>query len=192
MTVTDGFNTATYTVNVIVRPNDHLPVVDAGEDIGATQGDTVRLDGTVSDQDRSDTVISEWTQISGTLIAIDDPTNPVLEFTAPTVTVVTTLVFQLVGIGDSNTVTDSVNVVVKTHNQELELLVAPEDQTVYSGNKVTLESAGFDNDDDITYQRTQTSGAEITLNNADKRTVTFTAPEVEGCIVLRLTLSAGG
>ena len=194
LSVTDGFNTGTDTVRVIVEANNYLPVVNAGEDQRVTQGDTVTLEGMVSDQDGIDSVSLEWTQIRGNTINIENPTEPTLTFVAPMVNSETTLIFQLSGTDSSNTVSDNVNVVVKPTNSALSILTFPEDQTVYAGSTVSLSATVEDNDDPIRYEWSQQSGwRDITILDLDRADASFIAPETsrEENIVVRLSVYAG-
>ena len=191
LTVTDGFNTDTDVVHIIVEANDYLPVVNAGEDQRVTQGDTVTLNGMVSDQDGIDSVSLEWSQIRGNMVNIDDSTNPILTFVAPVVNSETTLTFKLSGTDSSNTITDNVNVVVKPTNSALEIITFPEDQTVYAGIMVNLSAIVEDNDDSIRYEWIQQSGYRITILDSDSPDASFIAPQTKGEIVVRLTAYAG-
>ena len=193
LSVTDGFNTDTDTMHVTVEANNYVPVVNAGEDQRVTQGDTVTLEGMVSDQDGIDSVSLEWSQIRGNTINIDDPTNPILTFVAPVVNSETTFTFKLSGTDSSNTITDNVNVVVKPTNSALNILSFPEDQTVYAGITVNLSAIAEDNDDTITYEWSQQSGYYITILDSDRADASFVAPETnrERDVVVRLTVYAG-
>jgi len=66
-------------------------------------------------------------------------------------------------------------------------------QTVSPGATVTLDgSASFDrNGDPLNFAWTQVSGASVTLNEADTAMPTFVAPDQDGVLVFRLTVSNG-
>jgi hypothetical protein len=115
LTVSDGKGSAvTDSVDVLVRGDNQPPVADAGSDLTVNEGtDEVMLNGTGStDPDAGDTLSYLWTQTAGPTVSLDDPAavNPI--FTAPVVSVDTTLSFELtVSDGIANS-TDSVTVAV--------------------------------------------------------------------------------
>ena len=191
--VTDGFNTASDTVTITVRANDYLPVVNVGNDIRTTQGNTVVIRGTVSDQDGADTVTSEWTQTQGTMISIDNPTNTTLTFTAPAVTSSDTLTFKLTGMDGLNTVSDYIDVVVEPANRPVSITSFPEDQTVTSWKTVVLSATAVDDDDSVRYKWTYVSGPQVNILNSNTAEASFNTPHVnsEQDIVIRLKVTAG-
>ena len=191
--VTDGFNTASDTVTIIVRANDYLPVVNAGNDIRTTQGNTVVINGMVRDRDGADTVTSEWTQTRGTMISIDDPTNTKLTFTAPAVNSETTLTFKLTGMDGLNTVSDYIDVVVEPANRPVSITSFPEDQTVASWKTVVLSATAIDDDDSVRYKWTHVSGPRVNILNSNTAEASFNTPNVssEQDIVIRLKVTAG-
>ncbi|WP_372811035.1 Ig-like domain-containing protein [Litorivivens sp.] len=83
VTVTDpagAFSTASAVVRIEV-PNN-VPVVDAGEDQVANEGDSVQLFGSASDPD-GEALTIQWTTVAGSPIVFDDPFRLNPRFVAP-------------------------------------------------------------------------------------------------------------
>ncbi|UUN14636.1 MULTISPECIES: S8 family serine peptidase [Idiomarina] len=107
-TYTTGPITAACVVQAQLQFNE-APQCDAGDDTDANAGDRVSIEGTGSDD--MEIVSWLWEQISGPEVVILDPASPTLEFDAPDVTEVTTLVFRLtVTDNEGKTATDEVTV----------------------------------------------------------------------------------
>lgn len=104
LTVSDGLDSTTDMVNVIVENINHSPIANAGEDQTKDEGSLVTLDGTKSSDPDNDTLTFTWSQISGTGVTLSDTRNSTPTFEAPAVTPGgETLVFQLIvndGVSD--------------------------------------------------------------------------------------------
>ena len=119
LTVSDGIDSVTDTVNVFVENVNHRPSANAGPDRTKDEGSLVTLNGTGSNDPDGDALNYAWTQISGPLVALSDANTANPSFTAPAVGPGgATLVFQLVvddglgGISDP----DEVNITVQNIN----------------------------------------------------------------------------
>jgi len=171
----------------------------AGPDQTVTSGTKVTLDGSGSKAADASTTITDylWTQISGTpTVSLDGADQVSASFTAPTVTAVTQLVFQLT-ITDSKNKKYSDNVVV-TVNPPLADNLPPvakatvSSSTVVSGSNVELDgSASNDPDGNITkYSWVQTTNvAGINLNGANQSKASFVAPTVTANTLLTFELT---
>jgi hypothetical protein len=112
LAVSDGTNTATDTVTITVAPAINTPpTVDAGPAQTVTSGDTVVLTGTVSDAEQ-DSLTYAWTRTAGPSFTLTGANTSTLSFVAPTVTKATTIRFQLTVSDGTNTVSDTVIVVI--------------------------------------------------------------------------------
>ena len=72
---------------------------------------------------------------------------------------------------------------------------AGDDQTVAEGDSVALDASGSSDadSDDLSYDWTQTDGADVTLTDADTATPSFTAPDVDAdeTLTFEVTVSDG-
>jgi hypothetical protein len=85
LSVNDGIDTSTDTVNVIVENVNHVPVANAGIDQTADEGTIVLLDGSASRDPDQDPLTYTWTQVDGTPVVLSDASSPTPAFTAPEV-----------------------------------------------------------------------------------------------------------
>ncbi|MBF0219701.1 MAG: hypothetical protein HQL49_09255 [Gammaproteobacteria bacterium] len=182
--------TATDTVTVTLYPGENsLPVAVAGEDVAAISGDVVILDGSAS-SDTDGTIVSySWTQILGVdakasdKVEILDATKAVAAITAPVAPAGTTLIliFELTITDDRGGVaTDRVIVTAADVANALPLVDAGVDQKVTAGAAVVLKGLAADTDGTIaTTTWKQIAGTAVTLSDATKAEVKFTAPIVK-------------
>ena len=170
--------------NNAAAPNQ-VPVADAGADALADEGTTVVLDGSGSADPDGAIAAYQWSQTSGTDVALTGADTASASFTAPAAAAAGILVFQLtVTDDDGATDTDSVTitvVAVAPPNQP-PVADAGTDQFVDEGVVVTLDGGGSaDPDDGIAgYQWNQTGGPVVVLAGADTAVATFTAPSGGG------------
>lgn len=105
LTVTDGIESVTDTVNVLVENVNHPPVANAGTDLIRNEGNTVVLNGASSSDADGDAITYTWTQLEGVPVTLSDNAGQTPSFIAPLVGPEgATLVFQLVvndGLADS-------------------------------------------------------------------------------------------
>jgi hypothetical protein len=121
------------------------------------------------------------TQTSGPSVTLDDPTAESPSFTAPVTATEEALVFELIvtnSEGVSST-PDSVTITVKP--APLPIADAGPDQTVDSGDTVTLDGhrSSDPSGGTLTYKWTQISGPKVSLDDPTSVNPTFTAPETE-------------
>ena len=114
LTVSDGIDNASDTVDIFVENVNHPPIANAGDDQTRNEASLVTLDGIGSGDPDGDLLTFNWTQISGTPVTLSDPSSPTPSFTAPLVSPGgATFEFRLIvddGLGetDSDEVTISV------------------------------------------------------------------------------------
>lgn len=184
LTVLDGIeptaSTDTVTVTILAGPNT-APTANAGSDVTVTQLTPVSLTGTASDLD-GDPLTYQWTQTSGTAVALTGATTLTPSFTAPAKTnAIQTLTFDLVANdGFVNSAPDSVTVSVAANIAPTADAGSP--QSVAPGSQVTLDgSATLDGDGDtLFYNWIQAGGPPVTLTGDTTATPSFTAPVVTG------------
>jgi PGF-pre-PGF domain-containing protein/PGF-CTERM protein len=168
-------------INVTVEQVNRPPVADAGSNQSVNESTVVTLDGSESTDPDGDSLSYTWTQVSGPSVDLSDDNTVAPEFTAPTVSTATDLVFRLM-ISDENGEmdNDTVTVAVGAVNDPPVADAGP-DQEVNETTEVQLNASdSTDPDGDVvTYSWTQIAGPSVTLSNNLIETPTFTAPEVD-------------
>jgi concanavalin A-like lectin/glucanase superfamily protein/K319-like protein len=85
LTVSDGIDTSTDSVDVVVENINHVPVADAGSDQTVDERTIVLLDGSASSDPDEDPLTYSWIQVGGTPVVLSDPSSPTPTFMAPDV-----------------------------------------------------------------------------------------------------------
>ena len=197
VTVSDGNGgTNSQEVQVTVNVVNVAPIVGAGSDQTALEGQTVMLNGTATDAD-GDSLTYLWSHNSSLAIQLANSTSPSTTFAAPAVDADTAVTFTLTVDDGTTTATDSFEVTVT----DIQILNSPPSveagpaQTVQEGAGVSLNGSATDPDGDpMTYLWTHNSVAPgITLVNATSASTTFVAPQVDSDtgIVFTLTVDDG-
>jgi YD repeat-containing protein len=169
------------------------PVADAGEDHPSYLADTVQLDGSGSYDVDGDLLSFHWSFLSipeGSAAVISDP-----EAVMPTFYVDehgTYVVQLIVDDGMADSVPDTVTI---TTENSRPVAAAGEDQTVFTGDTVTLDGGGsYDVDGDpLTYRWSFTSvpdGSAATLEEGTTASPFF-VPDVAGIYVVQLIVNDG-
>ena len=176
ITVSDGDTNGTSVAQLNVVVKNRAPILTpSATPSPAEVNDEVILSANATDLD-DDSLTYAWTQTGGPTTTLSNNAAEQPTFIA---LVKGTYVFEVtVSDGDTDgTVTGTVTVVV---NNQLPLAEAGANTSVNVSEVVTLDGrASSDPDGDaLTYAWTQTSGALVTLNNADTSTPSFTAPGV--------------
>lgn len=129
--------------------NNLAPVASAGADQSVTSGDTVLFNATGSSDADGDALSLSWSQVSGPAVTMANTSSSWPSFVAPSVTVPTTLVFQ-VSVSDGEYVsTDSVQVIVTPLNLDRDNDGLPNDWELANGlNPDDPNDAALDSDSD--------------------------------------------
>ena len=180
LTATDNDGASAQASVTISVAYNHPPSVSAGADQTISEGKLVSLSATASDPDGS-IASHQWTQLSGTTVAITNSDQAAASFTAPEVDLEgEQLQFQFTATDDgavSKSTSD--NLTITVDNNEAPSLTMPADQTVQESDIVALSASASDSDGSIaSYQWTQLSGTTVTITNATSAYPSFTAPEV--------------
>ncbi|WP_338865842.1 myxosortase-dependent M36 family metallopeptidase [Myxococcus stipitatus] len=197
LTVLDGGLRDRDTVQVLVRQVNKAPVASAGIAQTVDEGTTVTLQGSAEDPDGDAVVSQQWTQVSGTPVALTGAETLTPSFTAPAVAKGTeALVFQLVASdGQLSGVGAKVSVTVR-HVPLAPTVSAGEDVATFSGKSITLTATAEDPEQGtLTYAWHQSDGLSVTLVDANQARMRFTAPEVtaatEFVFVVKVTSESG-
>jgi len=160
------------------------PTADAGADQRVNPGAAVNLTGIGTDSDGT-VAAYQWTQTSGTSVALSGASTANASFTAPGTG--GTLTFRLTVTDNAGaTETDSVNVVVNAPPT----VNAGANQKVSPNAAVTLNASASDSDGSIaSYAWVQTGGTAVTLAGANTAIASFTAPGTIGTLIFQLTVT---
>jgi hypothetical protein len=157
------------------------PNASAGDNQTVGENIEVSLDASASND--SDGTISavQWSQTTGTAVALSASNVAMPTFTTPTLNTSETLTFQ-VTVTDNEGATNTATVNIEVNHLNLSPTAnAGNEQTVDENTTVSL-SANLSNDTDGTITEflwTQTSGAAVTLSDDTASITSFTAPEVD-------------
>lgn len=185
LTVTDPSGAASSdTVEVIVNPVNHAPIVSAGRDqVTFKTINVVTLVSSVVDPD-GDSLTYNWKQIAGQTIPLSSTTGKYLTILPMHIDYSQTnpLTFELTvedGFGGVGSDTVSVYPLTGLLSNRLISIQAGPMQTVHEGETVTLSATGQTaNGQPISYSWVQLIGTGVSLNAYTGSTVTFTAPEL--------------
>lgn len=185
LTVTDpqGANDSA-TVEVVVNPVNHVPIVSAGRDqVVFKTINVVTLVSSAVDPD-GDSLTYSWKQTSGQPIKLASTTGKYIQILPMGIDFTQTkpLTFELtVDDGFGGTASDSVSVIPLSgllSNKLISINAGPM-QTVHEGEQVTLSATGqTSNGAPISYSWVQLIGTGVTLNSYTGPSVQFTAPQL--------------
>jgi K319-like protein/uncharacterized protein DUF922 len=174
---------------------NHPPVANAGSDqTDVKPGDTVTLNGAGSSDADNEPLTYSWTQTAGPSVTLSDASSSNPTFTAPQVDTETTLTFELtVSDGKVDSEPATVNIIISVNHPPV--ANAGSDQTVTSGDTVTLNGAGSSDPDGdpLTYTWSQSAGPSVALSDAHSVNPTFTASDIETetTLTFQLTVNDG-
>ncbi|MEJ6475171.1 IPT/TIG domain-containing protein [Pseudoalteromonas piscicida] len=166
------------------------PTANAGTDATVNENTTATLTGTANDTDGEIASVI-WKQVSGPDVTLTNANNATAEFVAPEVTADTKLTFSFEAKDDDDDSAQDTVVITVANVNKAPTANAGQDQTVFSGEEVTLSATATDPDDNIqSINWEQVSGPELTLANADQAQATFSAPTVLASDNLQLEFKA--
>jgi uncharacterized protein YkwD len=172
--------------------SNQSPKAYAGTNRDVYSGETVTLNGIATDPDGSIDSFS-WHQLSGPEVVIYNAKQKTASFTAPEAGSTVRIQFT---VTDDDGAKDTDDLVIDVMEPE----PGPENQppsanagsnfTVQVGDAVNVAGQGNDIDGTISsWAWTWVSGVPVSLQNANTKTVSFTAPDTAGTIQLRLTVT---
>ena len=191
LTVSDG--TVTVSDTMVVTIADSPPGVNAGDDMLATEGSTVSLDGTVTDADAEDELDYTWSHDS-TELTITFVDNKAVDttFDAPNVSENTDIEFTLTVSDGTVTVSDTMVVTIADSANSPPDVNAGDDMPATEGSTVSLDGTVTDADaeDELDYTWSHDS-TELTITFVDNKAVdtTFDAPNVSENTDIEFTLT---
>jgi hypothetical protein len=172
---------ANHSINAVFsKTSTSLPVADSGPDQAVISGSIVTLNGSNSTDTVAGIASYKWTQVSGSPVALANPSAPICTFTAPEVANGELLEFSLQitnngGIAASDTCLVNVSAADPTP-----LANAGPGLTVHTASIVTLNGSGSTDPDGAiaSYRWVQIKGPNVHIYNANTRHAVFVAPQV--------------
>ena len=159
------------------------PIADAGTDQRVSEGRTVTLNGSNSDDPDGNINSFQWEQVSGkNQVVLTTPYDKETTFTAPAVDAEGDIMTFGLTVKDNDGLSSSDTVTVTVYLPAAPVADAGPDQSVIEGRTVTLDgSNSYDPDGtNITAQWEQLTGStQIDLNTSTDLKTTFTAPAVD-------------
>ena len=185
LTVSDGLASRTDTTYITVK--NSAPVADAGKDVLVTVNGTVRLDAFRSSDHDGSGLTYLWEQTAGTPVSFTNDTKRV-GFAAPASP--TLITFHLTVSDGELTGTDTVLVRAVTTRQPVADTGASKHYAVFGQRTALNGTESSDPDGDrLGYHWEQVSGSAVSISNSRNAVAYFTAPDVAGTAVFRLTVS---
>lgn len=176
LVVNDGLlNSVADEVVITVRQVNKPPVANAGPDQTVIEKKSVQLDGSKSSDPDNDALTYLWTAPAGITLSSTTIAKPV--FTAPDVTSGTGYTFTLV-VNDGKVNSQPDQVVITVVPNQAPTANAGPDQTVLSGQTVTLNGSASSDPENSPLTYVWTAPAGITLSSPSSAKPTFKAPKV--------------
>jgi len=177
---------------------NQAPNASAGDGFNVEPGATVVIEGNAIDPDGS-VVGYSWKQVNGTDVELTGADQRIVQFIAPETTGSIRLRLTAYDNGGASDDDDVVIEVVDTSPEpepdpELENVApianAGSDTTVETDDTVRISGSAVDSDGTIeAWLWEVVSGTQVDLTNANTYRVTFRAPQSEGFVELRLTVT---
>ena len=166
------------------------PTSNAGQDVLAREGETVRLSGATGGV--SGATLS-WTQTSGPSVSLSGATTDRPTFTAPQVGPNGALLaFRLTVTAGGQSATDTC--LVRVMDADTPQAAAGQDRHVQPGERVTLDGTRSRHPQGgaMTYLWEQIGAPSVQLDNPNAATASFTAPGSPAALTFKLTVSKPG
>ena len=174
--VSDGVNTSTDEVSILVEADDDQPVAFAGPNQILEEGQPFTLSGSGTDPE-GQPLSYTWVQTGGPAVALDDANSPTPTFTAPNEISNTLITFELQVSDGTYTSVDTVTLTINADN-DAPVALAGLDQSVEENATVQLSGDATDPENQaLTYRWVQTGGPLVVLDDTSAAAPSFEAPE---------------
>jgi MYXO-CTERM domain-containing protein len=186
----NGQTTTPVKVTVQIHPVNRAPVAQVTPSFTSPERTTIELSATGSTDPDGDTLSYTWKQIGGPVLALAATTQSTLSVALPDVVSDTLFVFEVTVSDSLLSATGVVSVTVTSVDRAPLVTVTPVVQAK-ARSVVTLEATATDPEGDtITFQWTQKEGDAVVLDDATRRTPSFTAPDTNELKTLKFEVVA--
>jgi fibronectin type 3 domain-containing protein len=185
-------------VSAALSTSNQPPLANAGPDQNVTEAVIVTLNGANSTDPEGGALTYAWCQVSGTPVALNNPSASQTTFTPPNVGPNgESLGFQLTVMDSGGLQSSDTCLVNVLWINQPPSANAGTDQSAAEGAVVTLDGAGSVDPDGfaLKYDWVQTSGSPVALSNAFVAQPTFRAPNVDPdgeTLTFQLTVTDSG
>lgn len=160
------------------RPN-RSPLINVAQQTTVFEGETLRVDASLTTDAENDSLLFAWTQVGGLRISLGENNTPLLSFNAPQVDKTETLLFRLDVFDGRDTSSINVTVIIRDQNTAPIVSVESHSANVDETTQLNLKALVNDADGDfLTYEWRQTSGPAVSMSGQNTQSVTLTMPQV--------------
>lgn len=162
-----------------MRLPNRSPLISVAQQTTVLEGETVRVDASLTSDPEGDNLLYTWTQIGGPRIALDENVSPLLSFTSPMVNENEILLFRLDVYDGRDTSSTTLRVTIRNRNSTPTVVLEPHNTQVGEGEQITLSAVASDGDGDfLHFEWRQLSGPAVALVNKNNQSLSLTLPEV--------------
>jgi alpha-tubulin suppressor-like RCC1 family protein len=194
-----GANDADFTINgsvedpgvFVIEKANNAPNIDLATDTQTNEETSISLDASQTTDADGDELTYSWQQLSGVEVELTETTNATLTFISPSVTTDEQLTFELTVDDGRDSSTSIATVTVLQINKAPTVTIDSHDNSYEEGTTLTIISQGSDSDDNdtLSYQWEQLSGATITFDDATAAQVSIVLPEVSADEVIEVQVT---
>jgi hypothetical protein len=160
------------------RPN-RSPLISVAQQTTVFEGETLRVDASLTSDIENDTLLFNWVQIGGLRIDVGENISPLLSFVAPQVDQTEILLFRLDVFDGRDTSSANVTVTIRNQNTAPTVTIGAHSDSVNESSQITLNALANDSDNDVLrYEWRQTSGPAAVLSGQSSSSLTLTMPQV--------------
>lgn len=161
------------------RPNSS-PLISVARQTTVLEGETLRVDASLTSDIENDTLLFNWVQVGGLRINIGENVSPLLSFTAPQVEKTEVLLFRLDVFDGRDTSSANVTVTIRNQNTAPTVTIESHSTSVNESSQITLNALATDIDNDVLrYEWRQTSGLAVAMSGQNSSSVSLTMPQVD-------------
>ena len=161
------------------RPNSS-PLISVARQTTVVEGETLRVDASLTSDIENDTLLFNWVQVGGLRINLSENISPLLSFIAPQVEKTEILLFRLDVFDGRDTSSANVTVTIRNQNTAPTVTIEAHRDSVNESSQITLNALANDIDNDVlSYEWRQTSGPSAVMSGQNASSLTLTMPQVD-------------